>query len=252
MSLVGNFTSSYDRTAETSGSGTSIKNRRPSQSSEYPAELQHIKTSKSSIRPEDHGSSDKAVESSDAEDEAEVQKLARLYSHASTTIAENPFRANRDSVINPASEGFKARAWVKSMLKLREESENPAASRSAGVAFRNLSVYGKSATTDYQKTVGNYPLEVPGLARRFLGQGRRRVDILRNFEGLVRAGEMLVVLGPPGSGCSTFLKTIAGETHGFELEKDSYVNYQGVSYAQMHKNFRGEAIYTAELDVHFR
>lgn len=57
---------------------------------------------------------------------------------------------------------------------------------------------------------------------------------------------MLVVLGPPGSGCSTFLKTIAGETHGFFVDESSYLNYQGISPELMRKNFRGEAIYTAE------
>jgi ATP-binding cassette subfamily G (WHITE) protein 2 (PDR) len=29
------------------------------------------------------------------------------------------------------------------------------------------------------------------------------------------------------SGCSTLLKTIAGETHGIYLDKDSHMNYRG-------------------------
>lgn len=53
------------------------------------------------------------------------------------------------------------------------------------------------------------------------------------------------------SGCSTLLKTIAGETNGFFIDKDSNINYQGITPEQMHKDFRGEAIYTAEVDVHF-
>jgi len=53
------------------------------------------------------------------------------------------------------------------------------------------------------------------------------------------------------SGCSTFLKTIAGETNGFFIDDKSNINYQGITPKQMHKNFRGEAIYTAEVDVHF-
>ncbi len=62
---------------------------------------------------------------------------------------------------------------------------------------------------------------------------------------------MLVVLGPPGSGCSTFLKTIAGDTNGFFIDEKSQINYQGITPKQMHTHFRGEAIYTAEVDVHF-
>lgn len=62
---------------------------------------------------------------------------------------------------------------------------------------------------------------------------------------------MLVVLGRPGSGCSTLLKTISGETHGFYIDKESQINYQGIPMEKMHNDFRGECIYQAEVDVHF-
>lgn len=54
---------------------------------------------------------------------------------------------------------------------------------------------------------------------------------------------------PAGSGCSTLLKTIAGETHGIYIEQGSEINYQGIEAKQMHSNFRGEALYTAEQDI---
>ena len=254
MAFVPGFTSSNDRTIETSGPGGPA-HRRPSQSGrDFALELQRTHTNKSTkdrAHQEAIQGSEKIVSSdSSSEDaESEVKQLARKYSHAST-IGENPFDAPEDSAINPQSEKFRARAWIKAMLKLREDSDS-AKDRTAGVVFKDLSVYGYSAPTDYQKTVGNYPLDLIGLAKRAVGQKSERIDILRNFEGLVKAGEMLVVLGPPGSGCSTFLKTLAGETHGFNLERGSYLNYQGISYDQMHKDFRGETIYTAEQDVHF-
>lgn len=53
------------------------------------------------------------------------------------------------------------------------------------------------------------------------------------------------------SGCSTMLKTIAGEMNGIYLEDDSELNYRGITPKQMLSQFRGEAIYTAEVDVHF-
>lgn len=53
------------------------------------------------------------------------------------------------------------------------------------------------------------------------------------------------------SGCSTFLKTIAGETHGLSLEKRSDIQYQGISWEEMHSQFRGEVIYQAETETHF-
>ena len=60
-----------------------------------------------------------------------------------------------------------------------------------------------------------------------------------------------MVLGRPGSGCSTLLKTIAGETHGFYIDEKSEINYQGIPKDKMHKDFRGECMYQAEVDVHF-
>ena len=53
------------------------------------------------------------------------------------------------------------------------------------------------------------------------------------------------------SGCSTLLKTISGETDGFYVAEDSYLNYQGIPKETMHRDFRGECIYQAEVDVHF-
>lgn len=45
-------------------------------------------------------------------------------------------------------------------------------------------------------------------------QGERR-DLIHDFSGVVRDGEMLFVLGRPGSGCSTFLKAISNKREGF-------------------------------------
>ena len=53
------------------------------------------------------------------------------------------------------------------------------------------------------------------------------------------------------SGCSTFLKTISGETSGFKIGEESKLNYQGIPQDIMHKDFRGECIYQAENDSHF-
>ena len=168
--------------------------------------------------------------SSDSANDTEIRRLARVYSQASTLDgADNPFEAPAGSSLDPGSDNFKAKAWTKAMLKLHAADETRFKPRSAGISFRDLSAYGYSAATDYQKTVGNYALDLIGLARRAVGQKPRRLDILRSLDGLVRAGEMLVVLGPPGSGCSTFLKTIAGETHGFEVAKSSHINYQGTT-----------------------
>lgn len=165
-------------------------------------------------------------------DESEVERrnsivhsLARRYTTQSNAGAQggNPFTADEHSPLNPASENFSARAWAKAIVDM-----DSAGFRSAGICFQDVNVHGFGNATDYQKDVGNVWLDAAGLVRKAFGMSKpRKIDILRNFDGLVRKGEMLVVLGPPGSGCSTFLKTIAGETNGIYIDDKSYFNYQG-------------------------
>jgi ABC-type multidrug transport system ATPase subunit len=184
---------------------------------------------------------------------AEVLQLARKWttqSHYSTT-GQNVFNAGEGSPLDPNGENFNARAWCKAMLHMQEEDDKAHPPRTAGLSFRDLNVHGFGSPTDYQKSVGNVWLEAASLPTKLKGGNKTKINILRNLDGLVESGEMLVVLGPPGSGCSTFLKTVTGETHGFFVDEQSKLNYQGISAEKMSKNFRGEAIYTAEVDVHF-
>ncbi|KAL4787431.1 ABC-2 type transporter-domain-containing protein [Aspergillus varians] len=188
--------------------------------------------------------------------EEEITRLAQQLTHQSTKYSthniENPFiDVNEESSLNPANPNFKAKNWMKNILALSSRDPERYPARQAGLSFRNLSIHGYGSPTDYQKDVFNSVLQIGGLVRSIMGAGNQKIEILRRFDGLVKAGEMLVVLGRPGSGCSTFLKTIAGEMNGIHMDKDSELNYQGIPAKQMRKQFRGEAIYTAETDVHF-
>ena len=185
-----------------------------------------------------------------------VHDLARAVTQQSVKNANgedvNPFVGSADPLLDPASGKFSARAWTKALLSLQSRDPERYPERTAGIAYKNLNAHGFGQPTDYQKTFGNYPLEAVGFFKQLIGRKQQtKIQILRDFDGLVRSGEMLVVLGRPGSGCSTLLKTIAGETAGFFVDDKSYINYQGISAAQMHKDFRGECIYQAEVDVHF-
>jgi ABC-type multidrug transport system ATPase subunit len=202
------------------------------------------------------GSSDESTDDDAIElerRESLVHELARKYtshSQAHWTPGTNPYLDNdENSPLNPNSPNFRARAWAKAMVEMT--SSEGKEFRTAGVCFQNLNVHGFGSATDYQKDVGNVWLELAGMARRVFNNNQKKIDILRSFDGIVRKGEMLVVLGPPGSGCTTFLKAIAGETNGIYIDDKSYFNYQGIAAKEMHTQHRGEAIYTAEIDVHF-
>lgn len=186
-----------------------------------------------------------------------VQGLAREYTGNSAAVVDDSEGkpifgdSNPSSPLNPRGEKFNARVWATNVANVANERGQ--SFRRVGLCFQNLNVFGYGTPTDFQKDVGNVWLALPGMVRRlfFSTAGQTRIDILRDFDGLIRPGEMCVVLGPPGSGCSTFLKTISGDTNGIYVNEGSYFNYQGISAKEMHTAHRGDAIYTAEVDVHF-
>lgn len=128
--------------------------------------------------------------------------------------------------LDPSSPAFDARFWVKEFNKFLESDPDAAPPRSLGVAFKQLGVFAYGTAAELQKTTASVVIEAATYLTRWLGGNRQgpRVDILRDFEGVVEKGEMLLVLGPPGSGCSTLLKSLAGETADLNVTPESYIN----------------------------
>lgn len=266
----------YDRSVETAGAGSPHRIRRHSyfrdEESQAPEPLHLTRSrSKSTSKPMepqsenttaapsvDMPTTEKPKEvpsSSDEEDDTHFRELAKHYTRQSfqSNVDHDVFHAEADSPLDPNSDNFRPRNWTKAMLRMRHaQGEEHFRERTAGVSFRNLSAHGIAGGADYQPSVGNVILQAAGAIKDLVSRKpKRTVDILQGLDGLVKPGEMLVVLGPPGSGCSTFLKTLTGETHGYEVGKDSDINYTGINFKEMHTSFRGETIYTAEQDVHF-
>lgn len=137
------------------------------------------------------------------------------------------------------------------------------------MTFRNLRVRGLGASTSYQQTLGSIfnPLRILESV-----QNIRRppvCDIISGFEGVVRPGEMLctsnlqyichthltnrrykVVLGRPGSGCTTLLKTLANSREEYHaVEGDVF--YDSISPEDLKSQCRGDVQYCSEEDTHF-
>ncbi|KAJ3541868.1 hypothetical protein NM208_g4402 [Fusarium decemcellulare] len=120
------------------------------------------------------------------------------------------------------------------------------------VAFSCLGVYAFGRKTDYQRTLTNF---LAAQASMFMERLKRKphhaINILDGIDGLVQGGEMLLVLGNPGSGCTTLLKSLSGHTDGLIVDDRSILNFQGVPSKQMFTAFRGKTTYQAEFDIHF-
>jgi ATPase subunit of ABC transporter with duplicated ATPase domains len=162
----------------------------------------------------------------------EVANVAKRLSTSSASENGQPHVLNPTpgSNLDPSSPAFDARTWVKQFNRLLESDPESAPPRSLGVAFKKLGVFAYGTAAEFQKTTGNVLIEAATYPARWFRGNRhgRRVDILRNFEGVVEKGEMLLVLGPPGSGCSTLLKSLAGETADLNVTPESYINFRGL------------------------
>lgn len=88
-------------------------------------------------------------------------------------------------------------------------------------------------------------------AASLLGLGKKgtEFDILKDFKGVVKPGEMVLVLGKPGSGCTTFLKVISNQRYGY-TKIDGDVLYGPFDADLFAKRYRGEAVYCEEDENH--
>ncbi|KAG4411809.1 hypothetical protein IFR04_015054 [Cadophora malorum] len=188
------------------------------------------------------------------ETEDRIHSLARVFSNmskapSSNTTMVNPFDDHKISALDPFSSDFDAEEWAKHFFHTIDSDPERYPQRTAGVSYRDVAVFGFGSDTDYQKDVVNVMYHAVNVIKESF-RPKRRVPILTEFDGLIKSGEMCVVLGRPGSGVSTLLKTIAGKTPGLSVSDQASFNYQGISREDIRSQFRGEFIYQAETDVH--
>ncbi|GME73197.1 unnamed protein product [Ambrosiozyma monospora] len=159
-----------------------------------------------------------------------------------------------DERLDPTSDNFDSKFWVKNIRKLMDSDPEHYKPSSLGIAYRNLCAKGIASDADYQQTVSNMPVKMitDFYYNWFKANDESRYfQILKPMDALMKPGTLTVVLGRPGAGCSTLLKTIGAQTYGFKIDKDSVISYDGLSQQDIEKHYRGEVVFSAELDYHF-
>ncbi|GAA5839263.1 hypothetical protein JCM11251_006022 [Rhodosporidiobolus azoricus] len=149
---------------------------------------------------------------------------------------------------DPLGDDFDFEKHLKHLL--RKADKNGVKMRDLGVTFKNLTVTGQGSGLAHGQSLTGAIMAIPSIPTKIAAARHpKRKVILDNFSGTVRPGEMLLVLGRPGSGCTSFLKTLSNNTGSFKsVEGD--ISYDGVSPEEMRKHHKGDIAYLPEDDHH--
>lgn len=151
--------------------------------------------------------------------------------------------------LDPSNPKFDLYKWIRFVMRAMDQDDIKIAR--AGVTMKNVTVRGTGSALNLQKNVGSILMSPLRFAENFSFGKKPSKTIIRDFDVLMKSGEMLIVLGRPGSGCSTLLKTMTGEMHGLQVDENSIIHYNGITQHQMMKEFKGEVVYNQEVDKHF-
>lgn len=127
------------------------------------------------------------------------------------------------------------------------DEESGIRSKRIGVIWEGLTVTGKVGVTNFVKTFPDAFISFLNVFETVMhifgaAQKGRDCNILQDFRGVTKPGEMVLVLGRPGSGCTTFLKVIANQRFGYSSVTGEilYGPFDSEIFA---KRYRGEAVY---------
>lgn len=119
--------------------------------------------------------------------------------------------------------------------------------RELGVTWKNVSVDVVSAEASIHENIFSQ-WHIPRLIKESLHKPPVRT-ILQDSHGCVKPGEMLLVLGRPGSGCTTLLNVLANRRNGYtNISGD--VHYGAMS-AEDAQQYRGHIVMNTEEELFF-
>lgn len=130
--------------------------------------------------------------------------------------------------------------------------------RALGLVFSDLTVSGVSAGASrapdilalFQALAVDWPVALVRHIMAHRGAATSTRSLVRDACGVAQPGETLLVLGRPGAGCSTLLKTLANERASF-AGVEGCVQYGNISAEEMSKRYGSEVVYNDEDDIHF-
>ena len=197
--------------------------------------------------------------------EKEFAELQRELSHVSRKLSRQQSRRSerRKDVGDLEKAGSSGDSDDNEPFNLEEtlrgnkqmEDESGIKGKQIGVIWQDLTVKGMGGSKIYVPTFPDAFTSFFGAPFKLvlglfnIGRKGKEVTILKDFYGVAKPGEMVLVLGKPGSGCTTFLKTISNQRYGY-TGIDGEVQYGPFTSDEFGKRYRGEAVYCQEDDIH--
>ncbi|KAK3846546.1 MAG: ABC-2 type transporter-domain-containing protein [Linnemannia gamsii] len=133
-------------------------------------------------------------------------------------------------------------------------------SKTMGVCWKQLSVIGEGVGEQFIPTTGDPFIALFNLINPFFWvrkctnrESKSKTvtkTILYPMDGCCQEGEMILVLGRPGSGCSTLLRVLANEHKNYKKVLGE-VTYNDLSSETVAKHYKGEVLYNQEDDFHY-
>lgn len=117
------------------------------------------------------------------------------------------------------------------------------------LCWKDVSVYGDDIGRATQQDALSIFSALFGIARS-LSRKPQEKRILHDIDGLLAPGEMLLVLGPPSSGCTTLLRTLSGQIKGLR-RWSGHISYSGISLDTMRQRFASMLSFNDAIDHHF-
>jgi ABC-type multidrug transport system fused ATPase/permease subunit len=117
------------------------------------------------------------------------------------------------------------------------------------LAWKDLSVYGDDVgRATQQDALSIFTESFSTLRNLWVKPPEKR--ILHDIDGLLEPGEMMLVLGPPSSGCTTLLRMLSGQLGGYRKWSGS-ISYSGINMQTMRQRFASMLAYNDAIDYHF-
>jgi ATP-binding cassette, subfamily G (WHITE), member 2, SNQ2 len=174
--------------------------------------------------------------------------ISRILSNTSVLTGRNSQReydgSDEDEPISMAAD-WKMMPELKVFQKQGEKDE--VKGRKLGVTWKNLTVKGIGADAAINESVGSQ-FNVPRAIME-ARHGAPLKTIIENSHGCVKPGEMLLVLGRPGAGCTSLLKVLANRREGYE-EITGDVNWGTMGPTEAAR-YRGQIVMNTEEELFF-